>query len=247
MVGLAEAARLPVRYGYAGADWRARMGGAVGAGSVYAGMLALALVTWQAVRPPMRSTSPALTAVDLAPLAAPAEPVRDVAPGPEQVERQEDTPRPEAEPPVPAPLIQLATPQVAARKLSDPVEIVDPGPPVPETTAPRSIAAPAAARMANNSRPNWESQVLAHLERFRRYPARARAAREQGVVYVRFTMDRAGRVLSSAVVRKSGSAALDRAALDTLARAQPLPAIPADRPEVIELTVPVEFFLSAVR
>ena len=35
----------------------------------------------------------------------------------------------------------------------------------------------------------------------------------------------------------------EQAALDTLQRAQPLPAIPADRPEVVELTIPVEFKL----
>jgi len=58
-------------------------------------------------------------------------------------------------------------------------------------------------------------------------------------------MDRAGRVLASRIERSSGRALLDREALAMLARAQPLPAPP---PEIsgatIELTTPVEFFLS---
>jgi protein TonB len=88
-----------------------------------------------------------------------------------------------------------------------------------------------------------EGLILAHLERFRRYPARACAARQQGVTHVRFKMNRAGMLLSSTIVQKSGSFDLDQAALDTLRRAQPLPTIPADRPDVVELNIPVEFEL----
>lgn len=228
-------------------DWRTRLSGLAGATIVYATILAVALFTWKTVYPPVAVTSQPLTVVDLAPLKAPPEPVKDVAPGPEQVEKQEARPEPEPDVVVPPPIIQLAKPDQMTRKITDPVEVVDPGPPVPETTAPKSIAAPSANRMSNNTRPNWEGEVLAHLERFRRYPARARAAREEGVSYVRFTMNRTGMVLASAIVRRSGSTTLDQAALDTLKRAQPLPAIPPDRPDMIELTIPVEFFLSAGR
>jgi protein TonB len=58
-------------------------------------------------------------------------------------------------------------------------------------------------------------------------------------------MDRAGRVLASRIERSSGRALLDREALAMLARAEVGPAPP---PEIsgatIELTIPVEFFLS---
>ncbi|WP_285022219.1 energy transducer TonB [Novosphingobium sp. fls2-241-R2A-195] len=73
--------------------------------------------------------------------------------------------------------------------------------------------------------------------------ARAHAARQQGAVQVRFTMNRVRFVLSCAIVRKSGPFMLDQAALDTLRRAQPLPAIRAGRPDTVELTVPIEFDL----
>lgn len=45
------------------------------------------------------------------------------------------------------------------------------------------------------------------------------------------------------IARSSGSAMLDRAALDTIRRAQPLPAISEDKPNELDLSVPVEFFV----
>lgn len=224
-------------------DWRTRLFGVTGTFSIIGLVLAAALFTWKAVYEPVRATSQPLTIVELQPLAAPPEPVRDVAPGPEQVEKQEAEREPVTEP-VPIPLVQLAAPTVSARDLREPVKIVDPGPAVPETTAPKSVVAANANRLSNDARPGWEGLILAHLERFRRYPARARAARQRGTVTVRFKMNRAGMVLSSAIVKKSGSYDLNQAALDTLERAQPLPAIPADMADEVELTIPIEFYFT---
>jgi protein TonB len=223
-------------------DWRTRLAGFGGTASIFGIVLAATLFTWKVVHPPVALTSQPLTVVNLAPLAAPPVPVREVAPGPEQVEKQEAKPEPKREM-LSVPLIQLPTTSSVTADMQKPIEIVDPGPPVPETTAPKNIAAPSVNRLASEAKPNWEGVIVAHLERFRRYPARARAARQQGVAYVRFTMNRAGMVLSSTILRKSGSFDLDQAALDTLQRAQPLPAIPAERPDVVELTIPVEFKL----
>ena len=228
-------------------DWRTRLFGVSSTVMVVAFVLGCAVFTWHTVKPLAVSASQRLTVVDLAPLAAPPEPVKEVAPGPEQVEHQEAKPllRPEAV--VPPPMIELMTSSATALKTNEPVAVIDPGPPMPETTAPMAVSAPAAPRASNNARLSWEGQILARLERFRRYPARARAAREEGITYIRFTLNREGMVISSAIVRKSGSRALDREALDTLKRAQPLPAIPPERPDVVELTLPVEFFLSSAR
>lgn len=64
------------------------------------------------------------------------------------------------------------------------------------------------------------------------------------MTHVRFVMNREGRVLSSRIERSSGHPALDRAALDMLTRAQPLPTPPAEVAGAqIELVVPVEFFV----
>lgn len=91
----------------------------------------------------------------------------------------------------------------------------------------------------------WRTRLYQHLERFKRYPGIALARREQGVVYLHFTMDRQGHVFSANVQDSSGHAALDAEALALLRRADPLPAAPAEfQGQHIEVTIPVQFSLS---
>ncbi|MEQ4574875.1 MAG: energy transducer TonB [Gammaproteobacteria bacterium] len=112
-----------------------------------------------------------------------------------------------------------------------------------QAAAPASPSLPSAPVPAGARDPNWEGEVLARLEKFRRYPRPARVRRQQGVVYVHALVDRQGGVLSAQIRRGSGHPVLDREALDTFLRAQPLPAPPAALPTPVELEVPVEFFL----
>ena len=118
--------------------------------------------------------------------------------------------------------------------------------PMPAATAsvaaaPPSPALPPAPQEQRSGVSSWEGKVLARMERFRRYPTASRAKQEQGVVYLRCRIDRDGQVLAAAIERSSGSTALDQAALDTLQRAAPLPRIPKERPDPLELSIPVEF------
>ena len=53
--------------------------------------------------------------------------------------------------------------------------------------------------------PTWKTQIVALLERNKRYPETARSRREQGVTQVFFSLDRQGRMLESRVVRSSGA------------------------------------------
>lgn len=183
--------------------------------------------------------------LSLQPLAAPPEIVQDVAPGPQQTERRAEQQKRDKniDPPPPLPLPTVPRPSPPKEEETPPVENADSEPPVPETTAPPAIAAPAASRLSNDARPSWEGLLLAHLEKFRRYPAQARANGVQGTVHIRFTMTRMGRVLKANIVRKSGDTALDREALATLLRAQPLPALPRDRPDLLDISVPIQFSL----
>lgn len=122
---------------------------------------------------------------------------------------------------VPAPLQQRAS--VAAAPPSPPL------PPGPSETSP--------------GRDSWEGRVMARLERFRRYPHAARARRIEGIVQMRVSVARDGRLLSLSVERSSGQPSLDQAALDTFRRAEPLPPVPDERPAPVELSFPVEFFM----
>ena len=86
--------------------------------------------------------------------------------------------------------------------------------------------------------------MFKHLNAYKRYPASARLRHQEGVVSVRFTMDRSGRVLSFEVVKSSGAAVLDQEARDLVKRAEPLPFIPAEFwRDTLDLVVPIEFFL----
>lgn len=229
------------RYSDRPMDWRTRGLGMASTATVFLAMAVAAFFTWRTVYPIV--TAPAPLVVEMLPLAAPPDPAQEVPEGPQQVERKERKPtEPEDRPAPPEIVVPWASPIILPSL--PPVEQVEAADPVPETTAPKSLPAPPASRASSQAQVTWEALLLAHLERYRRYPVTARTRREQGVVYVAFRMNRVGAVLSASIARSSGSAILDRAALDTVHRADPLPAIPEDRiGETIDLVVPVEFFV----
>ncbi|WP_181126151.1 TonB family protein [Xanthomonas arboricola] len=109
-------------------------------------------------------------------------------------------------------------------------------------SAPPSLSLPPSAQTGGEVDPDWEGEVLTRLEKFKRYPRPARVRREEGTVLIRALIDGSGHVLSAQVKETSGSALLDREALATFTRAEPLP--PPPRATVpAELNVPVHFFL----
>ncbi|HWK87289.1 MAG TPA: TonB family protein [Xanthobacteraceae bacterium] len=77
---------------------------------------------------------------------------------------------------------------------------------------------------ANTS--SYQAQVLAHLQRYKSYPAAAKNAGIRGVATVRFTLSASGAVTSASLARGSGASVLDQAAVDMVRRASPFPPIP---------------------
>ncbi len=218
-----------------------RLVGLGGTSAIGLAILAGLFLTWQtytATPPPAT-----LTAFDVARPAAPPEPVREVPPGPEQVKKDEPVPKPRV-PEIEAPKFVIPTNNVVAA--APPAKLVppDPGPPVKETTAPASKPAPPAPQVSSG-KPTWQGLVLGALDKVKRYPRDAHFARQQGVPYIRFVMDRQGKVLSVRLERSSGFRSLDNEALALPKRAQPLPKPPEDvKGEAVELVVPVEFFMT---
>ena len=99
-----------------------------------------------------------------------------------------------------------------------------------ETPSPRPSAAIA----------NWQQALVTRLVRFQRYPTQAGGA--MGVVSLRFSIDRQGRLVDSRIVKSSGSAVLDAEAQALVKRASPFPAPPADVPDPgLSFVVPVRF------
>ncbi|MCJ2133296.1 energy transducer TonB [Methylobacterium sp. J-026] len=106
----------------------------------------------------------------------------------------------------------------------------------PHSTAPVLGTGESARRI----RTTWQKQLLAHLERHKRYPGGVR--RPTGQVMVTFMLDRLGRVVSATVVKGSGDVALDDAALAMMKRSDPVPPPPplvAD--EGLIFSIPVVF------
>lgn len=73
-----------------------------------------------------------------------------------------------------------------------------------------------------------------------RYPAEARRAHLSGVTLLAFRVDRSGAVLERWIQKSAGSALLDDAAFEALARAQPLPPIPAGLPERLDFVIEMD-------
>ncbi|SEF80425.1 energy transducer TonB family protein [Bosea lathyri] len=104
----------------------------------------------------------------------------------------------------------------------------------PTAAAPRSGASSASPA----SSASWRGTLIAHLNRYKRFPGGA----SPGTVQVAFSIDRSGRVLSARLVRGSGDAALDEEAVSMIRRASPVPAPPDGLGGgTIALAVPVRF------
>ena len=91
---------------------------------------------------------------------------------------------------------------------------------------------------------DWRQALSAWLAAHKAYPEAARQRGEQGMVQLRFTVDRSGHVTEVAVARGSGSVILDAAATAMLSHAT-VPAFPASMSQDnINVTVQVRFTLA---
>lgn len=93
----------------------------------------------------------------------------------------------------------------------------------------------------NNARVTFRTELARHIARFQRYPKAAERQHLQGTVGTVFSINRDGKLLGVWVKTSSGQAVLDQAALDTIRRAQPLPAIPPALPDTLKVEVALGF------
>ena len=110
---------------------------------------------------------------------------------------------------------------------------------IPE--AKRSVApTPGIGEAARRQRVTWTKQLVAHLDRHKRYPAERQ--QKTAEIVISFVLDRTGHVLSTGIVKGSGDTAFDQAALAMIRRSDPVPQPPplvAD--EGLNFTLPVIF------
>lgn len=90
-------------------------------------------------------------------------------------------------------------------------------------------------------RARYEQEISVWIERHKLYPADA--GRASGRVVLRVRVDRQGYVRYYAIEQSSNNPALDRAAIEMIRRANPVPAAPINYPSdtLIEFLIPIQF------
>ncbi|WP_315836133.1 energy transducer TonB [Bradyrhizobium prioriisuperbiae] len=212
------------------------------------------LMTWRPSQPIEAAEPAGAIMIDFAPLpAAPQAPQNNVAPGPEQV-MSEATPKPEMVKPDEdrqEKLPEMPNSEVALKAPEPAPQPDEAREAAPTTSAPQAQTERSAVRAAapTEGRPDaqqtealatWKSQLMAAIERNKRYPEAARAQRAQGIAQISFALDRQGRVIETRLVRGSGATALDEEALAIPRRAQPFP-VPPQMGERIVINMPIRF------
>ena len=257
-----SAAALPGRRGPEAARWVGSLAVVLG---LHAGAAAFLLRHVPLMELP---AEPEAVMLELPPVPVPVpEPAPEKPPEPESAPPAppppEPSPPPPPEPPLPVPEPAVALPEPppppkppprpspprprpqAARPVPRVAEAPLPSPYVPSPPAPAAAPAPSPdPSPLSNAVPTWLSQLVAKLQRAKRYPDQARSRGDQGTASVTFTMDRAGRVLSATLARSSGSLSLDEEAVAMVHRAEPLPALPPEIPgATLTRTIPINFTL----
>ena len=110
---------------------------------------------------------------------------------------------------------------------------------IPQAT--HSVApAQGTGETARRLRTTWQKELIAHLDKHKRYPAER--VQKSAEIVVGFALDRTGHVLSASIVKGSGDPVFDAAALAMIRRSDPVPQPPplvAD--DGLNFTLPVIF------
>jgi protein TonB len=139
----------------------------------------------------------------------------------------------------PAPPSLPVPPPTPARAVEAPVRTSEaPAPPAQgaaaTSQAPQTATLPPARPVADAK---YLDAVLRRLQRIKHYPVHA-----SGRVFLAFTVARDGTVLNAEVRQSSGQSVLDRAGVELIYRASPLPPLPASIPgDSFVITIPVQF------
>lgn len=159
----------------------------------------------------------------------------------------------------PASIATPQTPQPPAATVAAPTAVAfdRPGRPAETVTTtlampepPRSEAFTPAERPAPSVVPDpapdlavvrFRRALIDHVARYQRFPRAARAARLSGSVGTVFSMRRDGTVLGVWVTSSSGQKLFDKEAVDTIWRAQPMPAIPPGLPDTLTVQTTLVF------
>ncbi|MGH6817612.1 MAG: energy transducer TonB family protein [Methylovirgula sp.] len=211
--------------------------------------LVIALVYMrQSEMPP--GNPPDAVMINLAPIAVAPPPQQEVETPPQPQEVQPQTPPQPVEQqqqtvqmPVAPDLVEAPQPEVMMAP-PPPKSVQHEAKEKPQHARPRTNLRRAAKSAAptpgfnGEAAESWRSEIVERISSVKEYPEAARPA--SGTAVVAFSVDRSGRITSARLVRSSGSAMLDEAAVATVRRADPVPAPPAGVPGG-HFTIPLHF------
>ncbi|WP_169764277.1 TonB family protein [Campylobacter mucosalis] len=193
---------------------------------------------------------------------------KEVAPN--LVQNKQETPKPEPEPEILAPLQEIKSEISVPKKEKKPKKIVKKTQKIKKeietktqvaTQSPiNSVAkddvasAPVSGegtKIASNSSgasktqvKSYQGLVMSHLNKHKRYPKQALLNNEEETIKVRIVMDKNGKIISANLKDKAKYELLAREATELFYRASPLPKPPADfigENETISINIPIEF------
>lgn len=153
---------------------------------------------------------------------------------PDRVVAPNETKKPEEEPKLQTVQAQPSTELIAAEATATPTLQS-----APDVTHSVTLA-PGTGESARRDKVTWQKELAAHFDKFKRYPGDR--VMQPAEVVVSFVLDRIGHVVSKRIVKGSGDASFDAAALDMLQRSDPVPPPPplvAD--EGLTFSLPVIF------
>ena len=165
--------------------------------------------------------------VEMLPLETPSASMATGAPSPSNASRAQPLPQ---QRPAGSALLGMPLPAGGSQ---------DPAPPREEIAG--RIPGDSVSNLSGSSAISYREALLAHIARYRRYPADARRDHVEGTVEVRFVLDRAGAVQSAWIAASSGRTNLDAEALAAIRRAAPMPKIPSELPDSLDITLPIDF------
>ncbi len=197
-------------------------------------------------------TPPDTVMINLAPIAVAPPPQEEVdtPPTPQQVQQQTPpTPLEQPQPDVQAPV----APDIVTAPQAEVMMAPPPPKPVehqakqqkplahkqPRLNVPRAARAAApTAGFNGEAAASWKSEIVERINSVKGYPDDGQGA--NGTATVAFSVDRGGRVYAVRLIGSSGASALDRAAVETVRRANPVPPPPAGVPGG-NFTIPLHF------
>jgi TonB family protein len=154
---------------------------------------------------------------------------------PDRIVTENESKKPEADDPEKAAVqTQASQESVAAEATAMPS--VEHAPESERSVAPQQGTGASARRI----RVTWQKELVAHLDKHKRYPPER--TQKSAEILVNFVLDRLGHIVSASIVKGSGDAVFDQAALAMLHRSDPVPPPPpliAD--EGLSFTLPVVF------